>query len=112
MLTYAPATRTDIEQFYSGVRETIKAMCVKRDGVPVAMIGIAFELQRVRFFSEHHDMTCAEMRKAWRAVKAAMQYVRETRRLVVSVAQDEQGHKNLRRLGFVHVEEDIYLWRG
>lgn len=112
MLTYAPATRTDIEQFYGGVRETLKAICVKRDGIPVGFVGIAIEPLQVRFFSEYRDMTCTELCKSWRAVKAAMRYVRESRRPVVSVAQNDEGHKNLQRLGFIHVAEDVYTWRS
>lgn len=112
MLTYAPATRADIEQFYGGVRETLKAICVKRDGVPVGFVGIAIEPLRVRFFSEYRDMTCAELCKSWRAVRAAMRYVRESRRPVVSVAQGDDGHKNLTRLGFIHIDGDVYAWCG
>lgn len=112
MLTYAPATRADIEQFYGDVRETIKAICAKRDGVPVGFVGIAIEPMQARFFSEYRDMTCAELCRSWRAVRAAMRYVKESRRPVVAVAQGEEGHKNLTRLGFVLVEDDIYAWRG
>ena len=110
MLTYAPATAEDIRFFYGPQRETLKAICVKRDGVPVGFVGIAIEPTRARFFSEYRDMTCAELCKSWRAVKAAMQYVRESRKPVVCVAQHEQGHKNLTRLGFTHVEDDVYVW--
>lgn len=110
MLTYAPATEQDIKVFYGGVRETLKAICVKRDGIPVGFVGVAIEPTRVRFFSEHRDMTCAELCKSWRAVRAAMQYVRESRRQVVSVAEGDHGHKNLTRLGFVHAEGDVYTW--
>lgn len=112
MLTFAPATREDIQFFYGSVRETLKAICVKRDGVPVGFVGIAMEPTRARFFSEYRDMTCAELCKSWRAVKAAMQYVRESRRPVVSVADGDQGHKNLTRLGFVHIEGDVYIWHS
>lgn len=112
MLTYGPATRADIEQFYGGVRETLKAICIKRDGVPVAFVGIAIEPLQVRFFSEYRDMSCAELCKSWRAVKEAMRYVRESRRPVVAVAQDDHGHKNLARLGFTRIDEDIYTWRS
>jgi hypothetical protein len=110
MLTYAPATRADIVQFYGGVRETLKAICVKRDGVPVGFVGLAIEPQRARFFSEYRDLSCAELCRGWRAVKAAMRYVHESRRLVVSVAENEQGHKNLKRLGFTHIDGEVYAW--
>lgn len=110
MLTFAPATRGDIERFYGGVRETLKAICVKRDGVPVAFIGIAIEPLHARFFSQYRDMTCAELCKSWRAVRKAMRYVHESRKPVFSVAQNDHGHKNLQRLGFVRLEEDVYAW--
>lgn len=111
MLTYAPATRADIEQFYGSTKETLKTICVKRDGVPVGFVGLAIEPQRARFFSEYRDLSCAELCRGWRAVKAAMQYVRESHRPVVSVAENDQGHKNLQRLGFTHVTGDVYTWR-
>lgn len=112
MLTYAPATTEDIRSFYGSVRETLKAICVKRDGVPVGFVGIAIEPLQARFFSEHRDMTCVELCKAWRAARAAMRYVRESHKPVVAVAQGDEGHKNLARLGFVLVEGDIYVWCG
>lgn len=112
MLTFAPATQEDIQFFYGGVRETLKAICVKRDGVPVGFVGLAIEPTRARFFSEHRDMTCAELRKSWRAVKAAMKYVRESRRPVVSVAEGDHGHKNLTRLGFTHIDGEVYAWQS
>lgn len=109
MLTFAPATRTDIEQFYGGVRETLKAICVKRDGVAVGFVGIAIEPIQARFFCEYRDLTCAELCKCWRAVKMALRYALESRRPVVSVAESEHGHKNLTRLGFIHIEENVYV---
>lgn len=110
MLTYGPATQEDIERFYGGVRETLKIICVRRDEVPVGFVGIAIEPLQARFFSEYREMTCAELCKAWRAVKASMRYVRESRRPVVSMAEGDQGHKNLKRLGFTHITGDIYAW--
>lgn len=110
MLTYVPATNEDITQFYGGVRESLKAICVKRDGVPVAFVGIALEPLQARFFAEYRDMTCAEIRKSWRAVLMAMRYVRESRRPVVSIADGAEGHKNLSRLGFVQRASDYYAW--
>lgn len=112
MLTHGPATRTDIEQFFGAQRETIKAICVKRDGIPVGFVGLAIEPMRARFFSEYRDMSCAELCKSWRAVKAAMRYVHESRRPVVAVAQGEDGHQNLTRLGFTRIEEDLYAWHS
>jgi hypothetical protein len=111
MLTYGPATRADIEQFYGPQRETLRVICVKRDGVPVGFVGIAIEPFQARFFSEYRGLTCAELCRGWRAVKAAMRYVRESRKPVVAMAENEQGHKNLQRLGFTRVTGDVYTWR-
>lgn len=112
MLSFDYATRSDIEQFYGHLRESIKAVCVKRDGIPVGMVGLALESIQARFFCEDKDMTCAEMCKSWRAVKMAMRLVRASHRPVVSIAESDHGHKNLTRLGFIQVEGDYYIWSG
>lgn len=109
-LTFAPATQEDIRRFYGSVRESLRAICIKRDGEPVGIIGIAYERWQARFFFEHKDMTHEQMRRMWRAVKAAMKFVHESKRPVVAIAENDHGHKNLTRLGFVRVTEDLYQW--
>lgn len=110
MLTYSPTTRADIIAFYGTVRETIKAISVKRDGEMVGIAGIAIGPQQSRFFSEYKDLSCKELRQGYRAVKMAMQYVKASRRPVVSIAEHDMGHKNLKRLGFTHVDGDVFVW--
>lgn len=110
MLTFDVATRSDVERFYGSVRESMKAVCVKRCGEPVLIIGLVLEPLQSRFFSDHKDMTCDEMVKSWRAVKMAMRFVRESRRPVVAIAENDHGHKNLTRLGFTRIDGDYYQW--
>lgn len=110
MFTYAPATKADILAFYGHARETLKAICVKRDGVPVGFVGIAISPHHARFFSEYRDLSCKELCQCFRAVKMAMRFVKESRRPVISIAEHEQGHKNLKRLGFAHVDNELYVW--
>lgn len=110
MLTVGPATTLDIKSYYGSTKETLRAICVKRDGVPVGFVGIAIGPHYSRFFSEYRDLNCKELCKCYRAVKMAMRFVKESRRPVVSIAEHEQGHKNLQRLGFKHVENELYVW--
>lgn len=110
MFTYSVATKADIVAFYGSVRETLRVICAKRDGVPVGFVGIAIGPHDARFFSEHRGLSCKEMCQCYRAVKMAMKYVKESRRPVISIAEHEQGHKNLKRLGFKHVDGDLYVW--
>lgn len=110
MLTFTPATRSDLVEFYGHVRETLKVICAKRDGKVIGVVGLAIGPQQSRFFSEYRDMNCKELCHAYRAVKMAMKYVKESRRPVISIAEHDQGHKNLLRLGFKHVEDAVYVW--
>lgn len=110
MMTFSPASRNDIIEFYGSVRETLKVICAKRDGKVVGVVGLAVGKEQSRFFSEYKDMSCKELCQAYRAVKMAMRYVKESRRPVVSIAEHDLGRKNLLRLGFKHVEDSIFVW--
>lgn len=110
MLTYSAATRADILAFYGGVHETLRVICAKRDGKVVGVVGLAVGKEQSRFFSEYKNLSCKELCHCYRAVKMAMKYVKESRRPVISIAEHEQGHQNLKRLGFTHVEGDIFVW--
>lgn len=112
MMTFSLATKDDVRVLYGSTRETIRAICFKRDGVPVAICGLAIEPTRARFFSEHLELSCKELVQCWRGVKMAMQLVRNSKRPVFAVAEHAQGHKNLSRLGFVLIEDDYYMWGG
>ena len=107
---FAPATAEDVRVFYGSVNQSMRAICVKRDGLPVGFVGLAIEQGYARFFSEYRDLSTAELCCGWRAVKAAMRYVRESKRPVVAVAMNDHGHKNLTRLGFVRLKDDLYGW--
>lgn len=111
MLTYSRATENDIRAYYGAVPGTIKAVCIKRDSEPVAMIGVSIERGQSKFFSENR-MTDKERHTvtAWKAVKAAMGIVKKNITPVVALAECADGHKNLARLGFECVSGDIYRW--
>lgn len=111
-MTYVEASAEDVRQLLGNAKETIKAIAVRDGEKTVALIGLALEPLQNRFFAEYRDLSCADMKKAWRGVLMAMRLVRESRRPVAAVADGEQGHKNLKRLGFIHIDEDYYLWHS
>lgn len=113
MLILAPATASDIKAFYGQVSPTLQAVCVRRDGEPVLIVGLAFERRQARFFSEH-KMTDRELHTvtAWRAVKQAMEFVKVSKVPVAAVAECIEGVRNLTRLGFRHVIGETYVWPG
>lgn len=105
------ATAADLREFY-GEFPTMHAVCAKKDGKVVGVVGLVLEPLQNRFFSEFRLPRRELAKPFWRAARLAMQFVMNSKRPVVAIAQHDHGHKNLTRLGFEHVEGEYYQWRG
>jgi hypothetical protein len=105
--------RADAIEFYGRLPfESMRAVTVTMDGVPVGIIGVAKDAHVARLFSEYR----AELRP-WlrsitvlRAIKRAMEIVAEYPK-VYAVAEHSEGERVLSRLGFVR-QGEVYTWQG
>jgi hypothetical protein len=112
-VTYGPATAADLDAYYGGRnRQTLRAIVVKLDDVPMGVIALVRERDRYLMISESKPELEPHLKSmaALRAIKAAMAWVRETKVPVFAVCQDSE--RLLERLGFVHVQDGVYQWRS
>jgi hypothetical protein len=110
------ATRADIVEFYGHPPPaTIRAIVVTRNGEPVGIGGVARDKGLThRFFSDHKPEFAPHLKTmpVLRAIKAGMKMVDEYPGVVMAFAQDDTGAKLLERLGFKHIERNVYAWLG
>lgn len=110
-LTYRFATESDLRQFYGELpRQTIRAVVVLLDGEPAGVIGLARDGGCAKLFSEYKPEMQHHLRRfqVLRAIRLAMTLVESSISEVYAVR--EEGTDVLLRLGFEHVEGDIYKW--
>jgi hypothetical protein len=110
-LTYRFATAADLTRFYGELpRQTIRAVVVLLNGEPAGVIGLARDGGCAKFFSEYRPEIEPHLRRfeILRAIKLAMTLVKSSSTEVYAVR--EEGTNVLLRLGFEHVEDDIYRW--
>jgi|AGTN01.3.fsa_nt_gi hypothetical protein len=113
MITWDFASAADILAYYGEVPpETIRAIAIRIDDAPVAIIGMAYERDRLRAFSEFREdlAPCLRSMPVLRAIKAAQRMFAGTRRPLIAVR--ECGSGILERLGFEQLEGEVYVWRG
>jgi hypothetical protein len=89
-------------------------MVVCMDGEVVGVVGVAKEVDYGKFFSDWKPRLQPYVRSitVWRAIKGAMEYVRNYRGPVMAVSQDSEGCVVLHRLGFTHLQGVWYGWLG
>lgn len=110
-LTYRFATESDLRQFYGELpRQTVRAVVILLDNEPAGVIGLARDASCEKLFSEHKPEMQQHLRRfeVLRAIKLAMTLVESSKCDVYAVR--EEGTDVLLRLGFEHVEDDIYKW--
>lgn len=78
----------------------------------MGVIGVVREERCGIFFSDFKPELQAHLKsiRIMRAVKAAMEYVKQYRGPVMSLASGEEGCRLLQRLGFDYVDGDVYAW--
>lgn len=110
-LTYRFATESDLRRFYGELpRQTTRAVVVLLEGEPAGIIGLARDAGCEKLFSEYKPEMNQHLRRfeVLRAIKLAMSLVKSSKCDVYAVR--EEGTDILLRLGFEHVEDDIYKW--
>lgn len=110
-LTYRFATAADLERFYGGApRMTTRAVVVLLNDEPVVVIGLGYGKDCATLYSDAKPEAHALRHRfeILRAIKLAMTLVKECKREVVAIRQE--GTDILLRLGFEHLEGEIYTW--
>jgi hypothetical protein len=111
-VTWRDASAEDIRRFYGkSVGPTLRAVALVVDGTPAALIGLAAEGPYQKVFSEERP-EFAPHRKSMavlRAIKRVQEWVRTSPQMVFS----ESGNRQLlERMGFLQIEEGIFVWPG
>ena len=113
MITWAHATAADVTEYFGDTpSETIRAVVIRMDGRPAGIIGMAFESDRMRAFSEYHEELGPYLRSmpVLRATKAAQAMYAASIKPVIAVREGCSGI--LERLGFTQIDGDLYLWHS
>lgn len=98
-----------MRRFYGELpRQTVRAVVILLDGEPAGLIGLARESGCEKFFSEAKSELDLRRFEVLRTIKLAMSLVKSSKCDVYAVR--EEGTDILLRLGFEHVEDDIYKW--
>lgn len=112
-LDWSMATAADIDSFYGErPRYNLRAITIRMDGQPVAIIGMIDERFRMRAFSEYRPELEPYLKSmtVLRAVKAAQHMFASCSKPIVAVR--EGCPKILERVGFEQVQDDVYAWRS
>lgn len=106
------ASASDVDTLYhTRPYETLRALVITLDGKPAAIIGLAKEPDRERAFSEYLPELQPYLKSmpVLRAIKAFMGWVKAS---PVPVYALSEGTGILERLGFTHIEENVFAWVG
>jgi hypothetical protein len=110
-LMYRFASAADLKRFYGELpAPTIRAVVVLKSNDPVVILGVANRADCATFFADYKPEAW-EVRRAMtvlRAIKKAMQIVKDSKRPVYAVRQE--GTDLLVRLGFEQVSDEVYRW--
>lgn len=109
------ATAEDIQRYYGEPqRMTLQALVITLNGVPSGIVGLARQGTVSRFFSEFREELRPHLSgiRIMRAVRSAMDWVRQSRTQVYALAQCDEpdAHRILARLGFQRATDEVYLW--
>jgi hypothetical protein len=111
MITWSYASAAEVDAYY-GERpaQTMRAIVIRLDDKPAGIIGVAFEGDRMRAFSEY----CPELEPhlksmpVLRAIKASQRMFAQSAKPVIAVREGCSGV--LERLGFVQIDEELFIW--
>lgn len=110
------ASAADIERYYGASQpQSLRAIVIILGGEVCGVLGVARAIDHVRFFSEFREELRPHLRAlpVMRAIKAAQRLIEESRLPVYARAEETEkdAARILTRLGFVHQDGDVYLWR-
>lgn len=99
-ITITPVTSADILEFYGAPSErTLRALAIRRDGVLVAIAGVAVECGRNVAFSDVKEGVTAPKKTIWRVAKEIMKYISAIKSPTIAITKSSE--KFIQRLGFI-----------
>ncbi len=107
------ASAADIEALYGHTLDrTVRAVALLLDDEVEGIIGVSRDKVGLKFFSDYTDDMEQHLHRfpALRAIKVVMGWVETAAAPVGAVAEHEEGHRLLNRLGFGRVFGDQYRW--
>lgn len=113
MISYRFATAADIDAYYGERPEqTIRAIVVLLDDVPMGVVGLELQRDRAVAFSEYKPEFEPHLKSivVARAIKAAQKLFRASR--VPVIVQNTSNPELLERLGFVEIAPGVHLCRS
>ena len=108
-----PATSGDLRAYFDGVPHgTMRAIVAELDGELVGIIGVVREGGWGKYFADFKESLEPHLRSItiMRAVKESLAFVRGYRGPVIAVAEHVEGTRLLTRLGFTHLQGDLFGW--
>lgn len=111
-MTWGYATGTEVDLLYRRrPAETLRAIVIRLDDEPVAILGLAREPDRQRAFSEYLPALAPYLKSmpVLRAIMALMQWVKDSKVPVYAISE---GTGVLERLGFQRLGGEVFVWRG
>lgn len=110
MITWRYATAADVDRYYEErPSQTIRAIVILLDEVPVGIVGLSYEGDRYIAFSESKPELEPHLKSmpVLRAVKAAQRMILDASLPVLVV--NTSNPKLLERLGFREIEPGVHL---
>lgn len=108
-VTYRTATRDDVIDYFGGPQMyTIKALAFFIDDKIAGIAGWKYEAGRFVVFSDIGKDVKISKQTIWRCVKVVMEMVRGRKAPMIAVAHNAPLCE---KLGFRHVDGEIYEWR-
>jgi len=110
-VTYRYATQADVLAFYGRPHEmSMRAVAVIVDEQPVGIIGLAMGVDCCTLFADSKPEIEPYLKSmaVYRAIALAMKLVKQSKRTVLAIRQP--GTDILPRLGFEHVQGEVYRW--
>ena len=107
------ASAKDIVDYYGEPqRGTIKALVALMDGELVGIAGVIRDGYIGRYFVDFKDELQPHLQSItlWRAIKESHRFCDEYRGPILAVAEHAEGHRLLNKLGWTHLEGDLYGW--
>ena len=112
-IEYRYATAVDARNFWGKpMHETFRGMAWTLDGEVVGLMGICRDAAGSKFFADYLPEMESRMNEIsmQRVLMITLGWVKKHPYPVHAVAKHEKGHALLQRIGFTHLDKDVYLW--
>lgn len=112
-VTVYPAKASDIIDFYGEAhRQTLKAVVFKVKNIIMGVVGTCRVDDQLLLFSDIKDEFIPYLKSitVLRTIKNMQKIAENSRLPVVATISEKFGPDLIERMGFEHVEGDVYVW--